>query len=85
MTQVHYFAEDGSYGDATNLQLIETNNWEQSDFDIIMETNDNYRWKVAKSIAAWVRLNRPDDFFTKYPNGDYDYDSVHPKYWDKVS
>jgi hypothetical protein len=84
MTQVHYFAEDGNFGDASNIQLIETDRWEQSDFDIIMETNDNSRLEMSKRVAAWVRLGRPTDFFTKYPDGEYDYDSVHPKYWEEI-
>jgi len=84
MTQVHYFAEDGNFGDASNIQLIETDRWEQSDFDIIMETNDNSRLEMSKRVAAWVRLGRPADFFTKYPDGEYDYDSVHPKYWEEI-
>ncbi len=48
----HYFATDGSYGDATGLVLINTDNWTPSHWRTIEEASDyEERAEVAKRIA----------------------------------
>lgn len=61
---VHFFAEDGSFGHAEGIVIIETDQWEEEDWDIVADVNDSRRAKVAKAMATWIRLGRPQDFWT---------------------
>lgn len=47
---VHYFAEDGNYGDAGNLTLVKTTEWNELDWEEIEETPDWDRPRVAAII-----------------------------------
>jgi hypothetical protein len=64
---VHYFAVDGSFGHADGINLIETDKWIESDWQLIEETPEHMRAAFALDIATWVRLGRPEDFWA----GDY--------------
>ena len=46
----HYFAEDGNYGDATNLVVINTDLFTDEDWLSISEELDSYRSHYAKII-----------------------------------
>ena len=46
----HYFAEDGTYGEAGKLVIIETSDWTEEDWEEIEETPDWDRPRVAKII-----------------------------------
>lgn len=48
---IHYFAKDGSYGDATNIVIAHTENWNESDWDKILDSNDSERASIATEIA----------------------------------
>jgi hypothetical protein len=74
---VHYFATDGSYGHADGINLIETDKWVESDWQLIEETPENLRAAFALDIAQWVRLGRPEDFWV----GNY---TVAPKYTERL-
>jgi hypothetical protein len=61
---VHYFAVDGSYGHADGINLIETDKWQEAEWDLIATAPDNDRAAFALDIAEFVRLGRPEDFWT---------------------
>lgn len=47
----HYFAPDGSYGDATDIVIVHTDNWTSKDWDEIMDSSDDSRIHIARQIA----------------------------------
>lgn len=46
-----FFAEDGSYGAATDMVLVDTTNWDADDWDLIDHARDCERAELAKEIA----------------------------------
>jgi hypothetical protein len=46
-----YFADDGAYGNATGLVIIDTGDWTEEDWDLIDDTQDWERPRVARDIA----------------------------------
>ena len=49
---LHYFAEDGNYGDANGIVIVDTTKWTEADWDKLEE---GYEWQkpfIAKTIAA---------------------------------
>lgn len=48
---IHYFAEDGSYGDATDIAIIHTDSFTEDDWQQVSEAPDNVRKFVAEQIA----------------------------------
>lgn len=48
---MHYFAVDGSYGDATDILIVHTDNWNQEDWDKILDTTEQDRSAVAQAIC----------------------------------
>ena len=55
-----YFAKDGNYGDATDLVLIDTSEWESLDFRILDEAGDDDRAHTAQLIQKWIDKGRPE-------------------------
>ena len=55
-----YFAQDGNYGDATDLVIIDTSNWESLDYRILDEAGDDDRAKTAQLIQKWIEIGRPE-------------------------
>ena len=53
----HYFAEDGNYGDANKLTIIETTDWNENDWEEIDDTPDWDRPRTAKIINNKYRKN----------------------------
>ena len=50
-TKYHaYFTEDGSYGAATNLEILDTVLWTDKDWQQIEDCADNDRLSVARKI-----------------------------------
>ena len=47
-----YFAQDGNYGDATNLILVETDTFTADDFEDIDLRSDHYRAMEAELLAS---------------------------------
>jgi len=47
MSSLAYFAEDGSYGDAKNLRIIDTSEFTEEEWEIISNANDILRHKLA--------------------------------------
>lgn len=48
---LHYFAEDGNYGSADGLTVMETTHWDEVDWEIIEDTRDEFRPLVARILA----------------------------------
>ena len=46
-----YFAEDGSYGVAKGIKLVDTSNWDEADWALIEEASDSERPALAQHIA----------------------------------
>jgi hypothetical protein len=48
---LHYFAEDGSYGNASGLTIMETTHWDETDWAIIEGAADWARPEVARVLT----------------------------------
>jgi hypothetical protein len=48
---LHYFAEDGSYGNASGLTIMETTHWDETDWAIIEGASDWARPEVARVLT----------------------------------
>lgn len=46
-----YFAEDGSYGDATDLVLTDTSSWTSSMWDVVENSTDSQRQQLAEHFV----------------------------------
>jgi hypothetical protein len=46
-----YFAEDGNYGNAESMTVVDTDNWTDEDWEVIDESLDSERPWVAELIA----------------------------------
>ena len=55
---IHYFALDGTYGDATDIIIVHTDDWTNDDWDRIMDAHDIERSSVAQAIAE-ARRSEP--------------------------
>jgi len=51
MSNIAYFATDGSFGDALNIELIDVSKWTEEDWNEVQDETDEYRISVARSIA----------------------------------
>jgi hypothetical protein len=48
---LNYFAEDGSYGNASGLTIMETTHWDKTDWAIIEGASDWARPEVARVLT----------------------------------
>jgi len=48
---MHYFATDGNYGDASQMVVLNTDNWTEADWVLLDETIDYDRAQVALDIS----------------------------------
>ena len=55
--ETHYFTEDGNYGEADKLVVIETSSWNEEDWQEIDDTPDWDRPRVAKIINNKYKKN----------------------------
>jgi hypothetical protein len=56
-----YLATDGSYGDATNLVIIDVDHWTDDDYAVIDDLADSSRLDFAEAVTANPRL-RPTEW-----------------------
>lgn len=52
-----YFAEDGNYGDASTLAIVDTSEWTDEDWERLDEESDWNRPETARLIAEEKRKN----------------------------
>jgi hypothetical protein len=49
----HYFSPDGNYGSADDLVVIDTTNWEESDWERVENCTDSDRSVIARIIDGF--------------------------------
>ena len=54
----HYFATDGNYGNAENLVIIDTADWTEDEWDIIEQSPENDRTKIAQQLSQGQTENQ---------------------------
>jgi len=54
----HYFATDGNYGNAENLVIIDTTDWTEDEWDIIDQSPENDRTKIAQQLSQGQNENQ---------------------------
>ena len=59
---VAYFAEDGNYGDADGMVVMETTFWNADDWDIIEQASDADRPVVARLLTESYEQDADDEF-----------------------
>lgn len=47
----HYFAQDGNYGDAEEILIVDTDLWNEEDWQEIEDAYDGERASVAQRIS----------------------------------
>lgn len=55
---IHYFAEDGNFGSADGLVVIETTKWNENDWDEIESSNDWNRPSTAEIISKKYKKSK---------------------------
>ena len=46
-----YFAKDGSFGDASEIEIIDVSNWTDDDWNEVQDEMDEFRLMTARAIA----------------------------------
>ena len=50
----HYFALDGSYGDATEILIVDTSLWTEQDWTYVSEGDDMGRIQRAQDVLDYA-------------------------------
>lgn len=50
---ISYFATDGNCGSAEGLVVIDTSDWTESEWDIILDAPDEERARIAQEISSF--------------------------------
>jgi len=53
----HYFAADGSYGDA-QIIVVDTSDWSQDEWDIIENCSDSERLDIAYQLTQEPKIQQ---------------------------
>lgn len=56
-----YFAEDGNYGSAHGMAIIDTDNWSEAMLSLVDEVGDNWRPELALHFEQEDHKMEPDD------------------------
>lgn len=51
MSNKAYFATDGSFGDADDLDIIDVSEWTEADWNEVQDETDEYRLSTARIVA----------------------------------
>jgi hypothetical protein len=57
-----YFAEDGSYGDASGILVMETTHFSELDWQMLQDCSDEQRTTVARLIVESYEPEADQDF-----------------------
>jgi hypothetical protein len=60
-----YFAEDGNYGNAGGMTIMETTHWTELDWEIIEQVSDEHRPVVARLLTESYEPDADGDFIRK--------------------
>lgn len=69
-----YFAQDGNYGSADGITVMETTLWSQLDWQMIDEVSDEHRATVARLITESYEPDADQAFLRKKLEEDYGFD-----------
>ena len=69
-----YFAEDGNYGNADGILVLETTLWSELDWQMVDEVSDGARPTVARLIAESYGPDADQAFIRKKLEEDYGFD-----------
>jgi hypothetical protein len=69
-----YFAEDGSYGDASGLLVLETTHWSELDWQLIDMARDEARPTVARILTESYEPGANQELLRKKLEEDYGFD-----------
>jgi hypothetical protein len=48
----HFFAKDGSFGNAQDILIVDTSSWGEDDFYALEDAHEYERLEVARKIAT---------------------------------
>lgn len=54
-----YFAQDGSYGDADGIVVLDTNQWSDYEWNLVSLCADRDRTELAQDINDWLNYGKP--------------------------
>jgi hypothetical protein len=77
---IGYFAEDGNYGDASGLLVLETTYWREIDWTILESASDSQRCNIARLITE--SYEKPEDLnelYIKFEQYGIDLDDFMPR------
>lgn len=69
-----YFAEDGNYGDASGILVMETTHFSELDWQMLDECSDSQRTSVARLIVESYEPDADQAFIRKKLEEDYGFD-----------
>lgn len=69
-----YFAQDGNYGSADGMTVMETTLWSELDWQMVDEASDEHRVTVARLIAESYEPDADQEFLRKKLEEDYGFD-----------
>lgn len=69
-----YFAEDGSYGSADGLVIMETTHWSELDWEIVESVNEWNRPVVARLLTESYEPDADQEFIRNKLEQDYGLD-----------
>jgi hypothetical protein len=69
-----YFAEDGSYGGASGLLVLETTHWSELDWQLIDMARDEARPTVARILTESYEPGANQELLRKKLEEDYGFD-----------
>jgi len=47
----YYFAQDGNWGSAEEILLVDTTNWTEEDWELIEDATDSERGQIAQRLS----------------------------------
>lgn len=59
----HFFSNDGSYGDAEDILIVNTDQWSEEDWRDIDDASDMTRLAIAREIEEKHRDERVKNFY----------------------
>jgi hypothetical protein len=69
-----YFAQDGNYGSADGMTVMETTLWSELDWQMVDEVSDEHRATVARLITESYEPDADQEFLRKKLEEDYGFD-----------
>ena len=71
---ISYFAEDGNYGSGNGVLILDTTAWSELDWQMVEETQDELRPRVARLIAESYEPGADQKFLRKKLEEEHGFD-----------